>query len=101
MCKEGTHLCSDVPIPTLSAVSGKGVNSEAWSVNTKISPALSNLIFMVSSSLFVTTISSSFFFQLTDVDVVESLVVQLTYVCKEGKLIVSQQMSCCWSDQPH
>ena len=47
MCKEVTHLCSDVPIPTLSAVPGKRVSAEAWIVNTEISPAFSNLIFMV------------------------------------------------------
>lgn len=57
MSKEGTHLCSDAPIPTISAVPGKRMNSEAWTVNTEISPALSKLILMVSSTLFVTTIS--------------------------------------------
>lgn len=49
-----------------------------------------------------------FFYQLSDVEVVESLV-QLASLSKGGngptvhwrKLIVSEQMSRCWADQPH
>lgn len=57
MCKEGIHLCNDVLIPTLAVIPGKRMNSEAWTVNTEISPTLPSLIFMGSSSLFFTTMS--------------------------------------------
>lgn len=57
MCKEGIHLCNDVLIPTLAVIPGERMNSEAWTVNTEISPTLPSLIFMGSSSLFFTTMS--------------------------------------------
>ena len=109
MCKVGIHLCNHGIISTLAIFPGKRVNSGSQSVTTERRPALPSLISMGLPLLFVTTLSSSFYLsQLSDAEVVESLV-QLASLSKAAsgprvrwrKLIVSEQMSHCWADQPH
>lgn len=107
MCKLGIHLCNHALISTLDIFPVKWVNPESWAVTTEKVPALPSLIFMGSSALFVATMSSPFYFsQLSDAEVVDSLM-QLTSLCKAGNgpsdcwrnLIVLEQMSHCWDDE--
>lgn len=107
MCKLGIHLCNHALISTLDIFPGKWVNPESWAVTTEKGPALPSLIFMGSSALFVATMSSPFYFsQLSDAEVVDSLM-QLTSLCKAGNgpsdcwrnLIVLEQMSHCRDDE--
>lgn len=104
MCKVGIHLCNHALIFTLAIFPGKGVNSVLGCDHCKRSrssqPHIYGLIMTMSSALY--------FSQLSDAGVVESLV-QLTTLPKAAngprvrwrKLIVSEQMSYCWADQPH
>lgn len=103
MCKVGIHLCNHILIPTLAIFPGRWVNSEARAFAIKRSPALSSLISVGSSPLFVTTMFSFFlfflFFQLSDAEVVETLV-QLISLSKQ--LMVPQstrEIQLCQSKQ--
>lgn len=62
MCKVEIHLCNHVLIPTLALFPGRRVNSESWAVTTESGPALPSLISTGSSPVFVTTVSSYYFF---------------------------------------